>query len=89
MCRKSTHHIYPAATVLLLLLPWLLLLLLRLLQMGCGDNLPAEVTEEMLQDDGFLQTFHHALLEVSAAAAQTYDMTRATARATASFKRVW
>jgi hypothetical protein len=47
--------------LLLLLPPWLLL------QMGCGDGLPAEVTEEMLQDDSFLQTFHHALLEVRAA----------------------
>eukprot|EP00877_Chromochloris_zofingiensis_P012423 jgi/Chrzof1/7434/Cz02g23160.t1 len=30
----------------------------------CADGLPEEVTDEMLQDDGFLQAFHHALLEV-------------------------
>lgn len=33
-------------------------------QLGCGDGLPAEVTEELLGDDGFMQKFHHALLEV-------------------------
>lgn len=34
------------------------------LQLGCGEGLPEAVTEELLQDDGFLQKFHHALLEV-------------------------
>ena len=28
------------------------------------DDLPEEVTEDMLEDDEFLQKFHHALLEV-------------------------
>ncbi|KDD72168.1 hypothetical protein H632_c3758p0 [Helicosporidium sp. ATCC 50920] len=28
------------------------------------DNLPAEATPAMLEDDDFLQAFHHALLEV-------------------------
>ncbi|KAF8069418.1 TRM112B [Scenedesmus sp. PABB004] len=32
--------------------------------MGCGEGLPDEVGEELLQEDGFLQRFHHALLEV-------------------------
>lgn len=34
------------------------------LQLGCGEGLPESVPEELLQDDGFLQKFHHALLEV-------------------------
>lgn len=34
------------------------------MQLGCGDGLPQQVTEELLQDDAFLQKLHHALLEV-------------------------
>lgn len=34
------------------------------LQLGCAEGLPDAVSEELLQDDGFLQKFHHALLEV-------------------------
>lgn len=34
------------------------------LQLGCREGLPEVATEDMLQDDGFLQRFHHALLEV-------------------------
>lgn len=33
-------------------------------QMNCQEGLPAEASEAMLEDDGFLQKFHHALLEV-------------------------
>lgn len=33
-------------------------------QLKCQDGLPAEASEGMLQDDSFLQKFHHALLEV-------------------------
>lgn len=33
-------------------------------QMGCGEGLPEQATEAMLEDDAFLQKFHHALLEV-------------------------
>ena len=33
-------------------------------QMNCQEGLPAEASEAMLQDDAFLQKFHHALLEV-------------------------
>lgn len=29
------------------------------------DNLPQTATPDMLQDDDFLQAFHHALLEVT------------------------
>jgi hypothetical protein len=36
--------------------------------MSCAEGLPAEVTEELLEDDDFLQKFHHALLQVSCAA---------------------
>lgn len=38
---------------------------LVLLQMSCAEGLPAEVTEELLENDDFLQKFHHALLQVS------------------------
>jgi hypothetical protein len=41
---------------------------LLLQQLGVGDGLPAEVTEELLQDDSFMQKFHHALLEVRSTA---------------------
>jgi hypothetical protein len=34
-------------------------------QLNCGEGLPEAVSEELLQDDAFLQKFHHALLEVS------------------------
>jgi hypothetical protein len=40
-----------------------------LLQLGVSDGLPAEVTEELLQDDSFMQKFHHALLEVCSSTA--------------------
>jgi hypothetical protein len=33
--------------------------------MGCHEGLPELATEELLQDDAFLQKFHHALLEAS------------------------
>jgi hypothetical protein len=33
-------------------------------QLGCAEGLPAAVTDELLQEDAFLQRFHHALLEV-------------------------
>lgn len=33
-------------------------------QLGCIEGLPESVPEELLQDDTFLQKFHHALLEV-------------------------
>lgn len=32
--------------------------------LNCGEGLPEAVSEELLQDDAFLQKFHHALLEV-------------------------
>lgn len=32
--------------------------------LGCGEGLPSAVTDELLQDDAFMQKFHHALLEV-------------------------
>lgn len=35
------------------------------LQLKCEEGLPEQASEEMLQDDGFLQKFHHALLEVT------------------------
>jgi hypothetical protein len=34
------------------------------LQLGCAEGLPEKVTEDLLSDDGFLQKFHHALMEV-------------------------
>uniref|UniRef100_A0A7S0WW86 Multifunctional methyltransferase subunit TRM112-like protein n=1 Tax=Chlamydomonas leiostraca TaxID=1034604 RepID=A0A7S0WW86_9CHLO len=33
--------------------------------LGCREGLPEAASEEMLQDDSFLQRFHHALLEVT------------------------
>ncbi len=33
-------------------------------QMGCREGLPEEVAPELLEDEGFQKTFHHALLEV-------------------------
>lgn len=48
------------------------------MQLNCAEGLPELVTEELLQDDGFLQKFHHALLEVRTArcglAASSYSM---------------
>jgi multifunctional methyltransferase subunit TRM112 len=38
------------------------------MQLNCAEGLPEAVSEELLQDDAFLQRFHHALLEVRAAA---------------------
>jgi hypothetical protein len=38
---------------------------LLMLQLNCAEGFPEAVSEELLQDDGFLQRFHHALLEVS------------------------
>jgi hypothetical protein len=38
-------------------------------QLNCGEGLPEAVSEELLQDDAFLQKFHHALLEVRQPAA--------------------
>ncbi|KAF6258929.1 hypothetical protein COO60DRAFT_1270426 [Scenedesmus sp. NREL 46B-D3] len=32
--------------------------------LSCAEGLPEAVSEELLQDDAFLQRFHHALLEV-------------------------
>lgn len=45
---------------------WLLLVnpLYKCDQLPGVDNLPAEATPAMLEDDDFLQAFHHALLEV-------------------------
>lgn len=47
-----------------------------LLQMGVGDGLPGEVTEELLQDDSFMQKFHHALLEVRTRTSSTPTLRR-------------
>lgn len=33
-------------------------------QLKCAEGLPEQVTEASLEDDSFLQKFHHALLEV-------------------------
>eukprot|EP00878_Enallax_costatus_P037220 GHUV01042027.1.p2 GENE.GHUV01042027.1~~GHUV01042027.1.p2 ORF type:complete len:102 (+),score=16.99 GHUV01042027.1:125-430(+) len=44
--------------------PVVRLSLLCAVQLGCAEGLPESVPEELLQDDGFLQKFHHALLEV-------------------------
>mmetsp|Transcript_3934 Transcript_3934/g.8439 ORF Transcript_3934/g.8439 Transcript_3934/m.8439 type:complete len:124 (-) Transcript_3934:484-855(-) len=33
--------------------------------MGCREGLPEKVEESMLQEESFLKTFHHALLEVT------------------------
>ncbi|KAG2452559.1 hypothetical protein HYH02_002796 [Chlamydomonas schloesseri] len=32
--------------------------------LGCREGLPEEANESMLEDEGFLKRFHHALLEV-------------------------
>ncbi|PNW74729.1 hypothetical protein CHLRE_12g512550v5 [Chlamydomonas reinhardtii] len=32
--------------------------------LGCREGLPEEAAESMLEDEGFLKRFHHALLEV-------------------------
>jgi hypothetical protein len=32
--------------------------------MGCREGLPEQVSPEMLEEEGFLKAFHHALLEV-------------------------
>lgn len=32
--------------------------------LDCAGSLPVTVTDDTLQDEGFLQQFHHALLEV-------------------------
>lgn len=41
-------------------------------QLKCAEGLPEQVTEASLEDDSFLQKFHHALLEVGRGGARGF-----------------
>lgn len=42
----------------------LTIVLMSLLQVGCRNDLPAELTEQLQTDNEFLQKLHHILLEI-------------------------